>query len=224
MNKKITLAAGIALLTLTVLLTIVYAALSGVFVSAEKVPPCDADDSYAYEAIQKVCELGLMDTYTIDGNVYFYPEMEVTRGEVAKVLVTYLGIDPKRCEKTEIGFADEDEIPDSLLPYVRAALANGLMQLQSEYVFHPYDYITREETAYIFGALCTAEISAGKSENFSDFEEIGTYFEANANKVVDFEIMIGYTDGTFRPKQVLTREELALILYRLLSAEDFIKG
>ena len=36
--------------------------------------------------------------------------------------------------------------------------------------------------------------------------------------------MIGYTDGTFRPKQVLTREELALILYRLLSAENFTKG
>ena len=96
MNKKISLAAGTALLTLTVLLTIVYAALSGVFVSAEKTPPCDIEDSYAYEAIKKVCELGLMNTYTIEENVYFYPEMEVTRGEVARVIVTYLGINPAK--------------------------------------------------------------------------------------------------------------------------------
>ena len=224
MNKKITLAAGVALLTLTVLLTIVYAALSGVFVSADHIPPCDVSESYAEDAILKVCELGLMNTYTINGEVYFYPEMEVTRGELARVLVTYFKIDPGKYESKELGFADEADIPDSLLPYVRAALANGLMQLQAGYVFHPYDYITREETAYLFGALCTAEISAGKSENFSDFDEINPYFEANASKVVDFEIMIGYMDGTFRPKQVLTREELALILYRLLSAENFTKG
>ena len=150
--------------------------------------------------------------------------MEVTRGEVARVIVTYLGINPAKYEKTEIGFADEAEIDTSLRPYIRAALANGLMKLQSGYVFHPDDFITREETADIFGALCTAAISAGKSENFSDFDTISTYFEPNAKKLVDFEIMIGYTDGTFRPKQILTREELALILYRLLSAENFRKG
>ena len=57
MNKKITLAAGIALLTLTVLLTIVYAAISGVFVSADHVPPSDVSESYAEEAILKICEL-----------------------------------------------------------------------------------------------------------------------------------------------------------------------
>ena len=224
MNKKISLAAGTALLTLTVLLTIVYAAISGVFVSAKKTPPCDIEDSYAYEAIQKVCELGLMKTYTIGENVYFYPELEVTRGEVAQVIVTYLGINPSKYEKTEIGFADEAEIDTSLRPYIRAALANGLMKLQSGYVFHPDDFITREETADIFGALCTAAISAGKSESFSDFDTISTYFEPNAKKLVDFEIMIGYTDGTFLPKQILTREELALILYRLSTAENFRKG
>ena len=98
------------------------------------------------------------------------------------------------------------------------------MKLQSGYVFHPDDFITREETADIFGALCTAAISAGKSESFSDFDTISTYFEPNAKKLVDFEIMIGYTDGTFRPKQILTREELALILYRLSTAENFRKG
>ena len=74
MNKKITLAAGVALLTLTVLLTIVYAALSGVFVSADHIPPCDVSESYAEDAILKVCELGLMNTYTINGEVYFYPK------------------------------------------------------------------------------------------------------------------------------------------------------
>ena len=55
---------------------------------------------------------------------------------------------------------------------------------------------------------------------FSDFNTISTYFEANAKKLVDLEIMIGYPDDTFRPKQGLTREELALILYRFTQNEN----
>jgi hypothetical protein len=35
--------------------------------------------------------------------------------------------------------------------------------------------------------------------------------------------MIGYPDGTFLPKNELTREELALILYRLTQNEHFTK-
>lgn len=223
MNKKISLTAGIALCTLTVILTIVYAATSGVFVSAEKTPPCDISASYARIEIEAVCAAGLMDTYTIDDSVYFYPDMEVTRGEMAKVLVTYLGIDPRKYEKIEIGFADEAAISASLLPYVRAALSHGLMKLYSDYRFDAERHLTREEAADIVGALCTAEISAGKSEAFSDFESINVYFEKNAKKAVDFEIMIGYTDGTFRPKSDLTREELALILYRLRNTKNFRK-
>lgn len=224
-NQKISFVAGAALLSLTILLTIVYISSSDLFLSAVKAPPCDALGSYAGDAILEVCELGLLDTETAaDGNEYFYPTASVTRAELARTLIHYLGENPTKYERLSLGFADEDAIPASMLAYVRAALAKGLMLLQNDYAFHAADDVTREEAAYIVGALCNAEISAGKEEHFSDFSEIHDFFLANAKKAINFDIMIGYSDGTFRPKQALTREELALILHRLLQAEDFRKG
>ena len=42
-RKNVSLIAGAAICTLTVLLTVVYAAVSGMFVHAEYIPPCDLD-------------------------------------------------------------------------------------------------------------------------------------------------------------------------------------
>ena len=126
-------------------------------------------------------------------------------------------------QSTPIGFADEDQISADALPYIRTVIANGCIKLYGDYTFRPKEAVLREEAADIFGALIDGAISAGKSESFSDFKEISTHFEANAKKIVDYSIMIGYPDGTFRPKQNLTREELALILFRITQKDNLIQ-
>lgn len=226
-TKKGSLIAGITICALTVLLTVVYVALSSASVSAESTPPCDIEKSYAKEAIEAVTASGLMSAQKINDSYYFFPTMSVSRSEIAKVLCVYLELDVKKYVTTEIGFADEAEIDKEILPYIRAAVSGGYIKLNSDYTFRANDYISREEAADIFGALCTIAVSAGKHERFSDFESISPHFEANAKKLIDLEIMIGYPDDTFRPKNILTREELALILYRMTQNENFryqIKG
>lgn len=216
-TKKGSLIAGISVLAFIIAIAIVYAVITGSSVSAEKNdPPCDIDDSYAREAILTVTEKGLMTTEIKDGKIYFHPEQEVTRGEIAKVLASYLEIDLKTYETTALGFADEAQIPKEDLPYIRAALSTGYIKLNSDYTFRADAPISREETADIFSSVCTLAVSAGKSEKFSDFKEISPHFESSARKLIDLEIMIGYPDDTFRPKTALTREQLALILHRLL--------
>lgn len=216
-TKKITLIAGISLCAFIVALAVVYMVMTGASVSAEtNNPPCDIDDSYAKEAILTVTEKGLMTTETKDGKIYFSPETEVTRSELAKALIHYMNIDVKAYETTALGFADETQIPKDDLPYIRAALSKGYIKLNSDYTFRADSPITREEAADIISLTCTPILSAGKSERFTDFKEISPHFESGAKKTVDLEIMIGYPDDTFRPKSNLTREELALILHRLL--------
>ncbi|MBQ8496575.1 MAG: S-layer homology domain-containing protein [Clostridia bacterium] len=216
-TKKSSLIAGISVLTLMIVLAVVYAVITSSSVSAEKNdPPCDIDDSYAREAILTVTEKGLMTTKTEDGKIYFHPEQEVTRGEIAKVLANYLEIDTKAYENTALGFADEAQIAKEYLAYIRAALSTGYIKLNSDYTFRADAAISREETADIFSSVCTLAVSAGKSEKFSDFKEVSPHFERSARKIIDLEIMIGYPDDTFRPKTNLTREQLALILHRLL--------
>ena len=218
-NKKISLTLGIILCTLTVLFTVIYMALFGENPPQKYPTPTDAADSYAEKAILFACENGYMTTETVGGAAYFYPQKEVTRGEFATVLTAYLGYSEENAPKAPLGFSDESRMDEEVLPAARLMLAGGHMMLRADYTFGADEGITREEVAQIFGALIDKEIAAGKSENFSDFSEVGEYFLTDATRIVDFEIMIGYEDGTFRPKNTITREELALILYRLAHNE-----
>ena len=216
-TKKASLIAGAAALAFVIAFAILYAVITSSSVSAkEDPPPCDIEDSYAREAILTVTQKGLMHCVQKDGGFYFEPEREVTRSEIAKILILYSDIDPKAFENTALGFADEMQIPKEDLPYIRAALSKGYIKLNADYTFRADAPIPRDETADIFAAVCTPVISAGKSERFSDFKEVSPHFESSAKKIVDLELMIGYPDDTFRPKTNLTREQLALILHRLL--------
>ncbi len=221
-RKNVSLIAGAAICALTVLLTAVYIAVSGMFVHAEYIPPCDID-SFAAEAILNVTESGLLSTESVNGKVYFYPQREVTREELAKALTLLLAIPTEPYEEAALGFSDENKISEETLPYIRAVIANGHIKLHSDYTFRPEEAVSREETADIFGSILKGAVSAGKSESFSDFSEISAHFEVNAKKAVDYDIMIGYPDGTFRPKQSLTREELALILFRITQKDNLIQ-
>ena len=220
-TKKVSLIAGISVCALIVLFTIVYAVITGTFVSAEKyVQPCDIEDSYAKEAIEWAVKNGWISTEMLDGQAYFFPKSKVTRGEMAKAVVGYLDIDCTDYEKKSLGFADETQIPAEELPYVRAALAGGYIKLLSDYTYRRDSPLTREETADIFAPLCKVSASTGKSGNFSDFNEVGIYFEESVRKLVDLELLIGYPDGKLRPKNDITREELAMLLYRLSLTEQ----
>ena len=220
-TKKVSLIAGISVCALIVLFTIVYAVITGAFVSAEKyVQPCDIEDSYAKEAIEWVVRNGWMSSETLDGQAYFSPKSKVTRSEMAKALVGYLDIDCTEYEKNSLGFADEALIPAEEIAYVRAALAGGYIKLFSDYTYRRDSFLTREETADIFAPLCKVSASAGKSGSFSDFDEVGIYFEESVRKLVELELLIGYPDGKLRPKNDITREELATLLYRLSLTEQ----
>lgn len=221
-RKNVSLIAGAAICALTVLLTAVYVAVSGMFVQAEYMPPDDIR-GYAEEAILAVTRSGLLENEAVNGKIRFHPDRAVTRAELAGALMRLMEISAESYTSVEIGFADEYRIKAADLAYVRAAVAGGYMKLFSDYTFRAEESITREETADIIGALFSGAISAGKSNNFSDFNEISAHFYENAKKTVDHGIMIGYPDGTFLPKNELTREELALILYRLTQNEHFIQ-
>ena len=215
-TKKVSLIAGISVCALIVLFTVVYAAITNAFVSAQEyLPPCDTEESYARQAIEWAVKNRLMDVETIDGQAYFYPSDKVTRGEMAKILVNYLEIDSKLYADGAVGFADEAQIPSELLPYVRAAVSGGYVKLFSDYTYRASATLTREETADIFAPLCAGIAATDKSTQFSDIAEVGIYFEESVKKLVGLELLIGYPDGKLRPKNEITREELAMLLYRL---------
>ncbi len=190
-----------------------------IFSGGSRSLPTDSESSFAREAIIFACKNGYMScTISDTGEALFVPDGTVTRAEFAQILVDFLGINTDKYFRTETKFADMDDVPEELIPYVKTAAALGLMGTLSEngrLYFMPLEKVSRQEAAYMLGALIGASVSTFKTDLFSDFEATYQPYSANVKTMISYEYMIGYPDGTFRPERDITRAELALTLYRL---------
>lgn len=186
--------------------------------------PCDIAESFAKDEIEHLVSLGVLGTQGSGEDVFFLPTSDVTREYFACSVVRFFSINTEDHSAFELDIADENEISEDGLPLVRAALAMGLMETVStedgEY-FLPSAPISREEAANILGSLSTAVIATTRAEEFSDMETAEESYIGNLTKLIDLQVLIGYPDGTIKPKNTLTREEFAVMLWRVLQNESF---
>lgn len=80
--------------------------------------------------------------------------------------------------------------------------------------FNPNADITREGAAAIINNML-GESSKVTTTNFSDVR--GRWSERAIASLVDKQIMNGYSNGTFKPQQKITREEFAVIAYNYMT-------
>jgi len=87
-------------------------------------------------------------------------------------------------------------------------------------LFLPENNITRAEAATILAKLSGADITYTNDQmSFPDVEE--THWALWAIKYsTDKGYFVGYTDGTFKPDQSITRAEFATIVYHFLGIKD----
>jgi len=89
---------------------------------------------------------------------------------------------------------------------------NGITTGFSDDTFRPGDVVTRGQmAAFLFRAL---DLPPGTA-SFDD--TIGTTHEAAIAAVADADITTGFTDGTFRPGDDVTRGQMAAFLFRALA-------
>jgi len=101
---------------------------------------------------------------------------------------------------------------------VKAALTAGYIGLTEDGSFQANRALTREEAAVSLSTLLRLSMIQPDTDAFSDFE---TSTEANGAPVyaaVEAGLLKGYTDGTFRPNQSLTRAEAAVLIDRAAEA------
>ena len=106
---------------------------------------------------------------------------------------------------------------DWFCPYVQYVYENGIMQGTSETTFSPYATMTRGMVAQILynQANETDNIGEMGSETpvFSDVQADQWYFEAVQWAYANGKAS-GVGNGRFEPERQVTREELAMFLYR----------
>lgn len=171
---------------------------------------------WAREPICKLAEMGVL-----RGKEYrlFYPNDNITREEFVKMLtVAYkLNIENKTDKFTDVN-AD-----DWFMPYVAAALENGIVNGVSDNMFGTGQNITRQDLAvmaYNAALKNGVEFNTEDVQKFSDDDKISDYAKTAVYALKSQDIVNGIDGKNFAPQDTATRAEAAKILYALISLSN----
>lgn len=95
--------------------------------------------------------------------------------------------------------------------------ADGIMKGVSASEFAPLSPLTRAQAAVIFSRL----LSLPDKESSAYPDTAGHWAQAEIAAASSAGLFKGYEDGTFRPESAVTREEIAVLLARVLGAEAY---
>ena len=100
--------------------------------------------------------------------------------------------------------------------FVNSMAARGIIKGRNEHEFQPEERITRAEfITMLVNAYRPAKIDY--NNEFTDVRKDDWFAEFVATGVSE-GLLLGYEDGTFRPNEFITREEIATILANLLAS------
>ncbi|GLC87860.1 N-acetylmuramoyl-L-alanine amidase [Lysinibacillus piscis] len=168
----------------------------------------------AYEEINYLVGLGVIKGYTEKGKTYFKPGNNVTRGQVAKMVVVASGNNPLVVKKSS--FSDV-EVGTELSGYVERAIQLGYFKTNVKGQFLPNKPLTRDEMSYVLTKAF--KLDASEYENIdSPFEDV-----AITHPYVQYVNTIyynGITKGSgqnYKPNSQVTRAQFALFVARAKS-------
>ena len=149
----------------------------------------------------------------------FRPNQNITRAQFAVMLYRYLGLDESQYADVTLPFADNASIPEYAVPAIRAlyteGIINGSTGSDGRIYFNPNSSLTRAQAATMIGR--TQEKGyATTALTFTDSASIPTYATYYIQTMAAQGIIGGYTDGTFKPNNNITRGQMAKILYNLM--------
>ena len=170
----------------------------------------DLDGHWSKNFIEYLDDEGIINPSATTGK--YEPERKVTRAEFMR----YVNRAFHFTEKASISYSD---VQSNSWYYdtVRIAEKYGYINGTGNGRMNPEGYVTREQAAVILGRLYKANPGNVKPANlsFKDKAQVAAW-SAGYVKAVDKGIITGYKDNTFKPTKVITRAELAKILYYYL--------
>lgn len=143
----------------------------------------------------------------------FYPNNNITRAEMIKMLCNTFGLEPVN----KASFSDVAST-DWFYGYAGAAHKSGLLK-GSDGKMNPNDLLTREDMAvlvYRFAQYAGVEF-APSDVKFADESNISSYATEAIGALNTAGYVNGMGDGTYAPKGNSTRAQVATILYRFIT-------
>ncbi len=197
---------GLQLALIPVLLGSIFAS----FTTAESNPFTDISQSYARNEITLLHKQGIV---VGDGDGRFHPDQPVTRAEFVTMLGRTLGVKPVYSPIQAFQDVPENAWANG---WIQAASQLGIVGGTSPSTFHPSKYISRQEAAAILVRSNRMPGEIVSNQQWIDQQEIATWAVPYVRKAIGSGLMTGY-QGLFRPNGQMTRQELAVVLSRIVS-------
>ena len=88
----------------------------------------------------------------------------------------------------------------------------------SEHLFSPDTQITRQDVCVTVYRYLTASgvLTGNNTKNYTDNDSIDAYAKDAVANLSSYGVINGYTDGSFAPKNKISRAEVAVIISRAL--------
>lgn len=173
-----------------------------------EVPRADLTPStWAVDSIEYVKAEGWMYGKT---ETEFYPKDSLTRAEFATILARILNLEKYNAEM----YTYTDTIGHWAENAISLVTASGYMEGYEDNSFKPDQNISREEVSKVLAIMKLKEdVTLIEIVEFNDITNDKWSYEYII-KIAKYGIVKGYEDGSFRPQNSISREEMAVMLTR----------
>ncbi|WP_188208244.1 S-layer homology domain-containing protein [Alkalibacillus aidingensis] len=183
-------------------------------------PFTDVQNHWAHDDILYANQKGWFQGKTATS---FGPNQRITRAEAAAVLVRVLGLEPVEPVGNSFSDVEEDYWAHEEIEIVKQ---RGIFSGKANGTFGPKDSLTREQMAIVMNNAFKDTYDSNRSEQPVYFTDVSSGITAYPAIVAmkQQQIFEGFSDHTFKPKQSITRAQMATILTRSSERVDEVKG
>jgi len=183
-----------------------------------------------YARWEEVPEEPVFHSWFMQGNERgeFAPHGDITRGEVATILVRTFAPESNLAEPPATPFTDIDDLPWAS-SYIAWAYYHGFIRghddADGNRVFRPLDDVSREElSAMVARAAELTPMASIPGTGFPDANEISNWARPYVNAVIYTGWLRGDGDGNLRPLDPIVRAEAAAVIARALGRDGTINS
>ena len=171
----------------------------------------DIESHWAKSYIEYLDREGVINPSATTGN--YEPDRDMTRAEFMR----YINRAFHFTETTSISYTD---VPSNAWYYetIQIAARYGYINGTGNNKMEPEGKVTREQAAVIIGRLFKADPGnvSPSDLTFTDKNQVSDWAAGYIKAAADKGFIAGYSDGTFKPGKVVSRGEVAKILYYYL--------
>lgn len=195
-------------------LTLVFFLLASSITPIYAIQLTDISDSWVKDYIIQWVNDGIISGYE-DGT--FRPNSNITRAEFVKIINKSMGFSEKR----EISYKDVSP-NDWFYADIQIASKAGYITGYNKDKFAPNNPITREQATAILVRINDLAENTDAISKFNDKEKISEWAKGLVGAAVEVKYINGYSDGTFRALNNLTRAEAVNMLNSVVNYKNII--